>query len=471
MRHSTRRRGWGIWLGWACGLAVGIGCVLWANWLVRVNPFARLQEPVKDPTLGLTLRDVDLAYYKAGRLETKAHVASMSIRRDQQALSMDGITSGRYFPKSGDAVRYSAGRAQWDSLTHGLRVSDGARAWSKDYDLHADEFVLDTQKSQVSVENAVWGELMQGHVRAQGMLIDLNTHDFETGPIDWFGKLKLPQPGQADSSQETAWHIKAKSHSTHGNIRTLMDVWMSDGDTIVIADKAVQNIDTDMVTAEGHVRYFSSDADVSCDKVVIDRKQKHATLTGHPTMLIKAEDDTEVKEEEIPPFRPVVPEEIAKDRPPAPITEDGDDKKKLDDDLRSGKTIRKYPALVIADQIDYWYTKGDRHAVITGSPQARQSLPGGRWREIWAYSAFYDGEKDTLKLTSEAEKFEVRLKDSLGDDATGDWVQVSTKRDDDDASGGQIDGNFEVNKSELPEKGTGGSGGGGTTGGSSAGGG
>jgi LPS export ABC transporter protein LptC len=108
------------------------------------------------------------------------------------------------------------------------------------------------------------------------------------------------------------------------------------------------------------------------------------------------------------------------------------EEKKLDEELRNGKTLRKYPMVILCDQIEYWYGKGERHGHAIGSPQGRQELPGARWRDVWSTAADYDGEKDELTLMSTPGKIDVRMKNSKGDDVTALQLTVSTKEDADE---------------------------------------
>src|ERR1019366_3974108 len=92
---------------------------------------------------------------------------------------------------------------------------------------------------------------------------------------------------------------------------------------------------------------------------------------------------------------------------------------------------RRSPVRIGADRIVYWYKKGERHADITGSPQAQQELPEGRWRMAWSNHAKYDGEKETLTLISSPGLHDTRMKNSIGDDGTAAIYTFSTKDDDD----------------------------------------
>jgi lipopolysaccharide export system protein LptA len=234
---------------------------------------------------------------------------------------------------------------------------------------------------------------------------------------------------------------------------------------IIKANQVERNVKTDVVVATGNVSYFSKKVNLLCDKVTIYRKEKRAVLEGNVSMLIKPEDQEKLEEVALAPLRPIVPEEIANSRP-APPTEKSDQEKQLDDEVRSNQNRRKYPVQVLAAKIEYWYGEGSRRADITGAPQARQELPAGRWRQVWAYKAHYDGEKETLRLDSSPGHKETRIMTSLGDDIHANWFEVSTKEEDDAWSAEALDGIFVPDDNEIPKepgsdkkKGTGGGGG------------
>jgi hypothetical protein len=124
-----------------------------------------------------------------------------------------------------------------------------------------------------------------------------------------------------------------------------------------------------------------------------------------------------------------VPDDIAKNRPPAPAGK-ASNQKEIEEDIRSGKSLRKYPFTILADNIEYWYAKGSRHAVITGNPQGIQDMKEGHWRYIWTNKAFYDGENEKMKMVSTQGKQDTIIKNSLGDLLTADWIEFSTKEED-----------------------------------------
>jgi hypothetical protein len=122
--------------------------------------------------------------------------------------------------------------------------------------------------------------------------------------------------------------------------------------------------------------------------------------------------------------------------------ESPDERRRLDDELRSDETVRKYPATLYADQVEYFYGKGNRHGIATGSPQAQQELPGKRWRRVWAHHALYNGEKETLRLMPANSETRVRVKSSVGDDFLTTFFELSTQEGNNDQSYGPFDGQF-----------------------------
>jgi hypothetical protein len=178
-------------------------------------------------------------------------------------------------------------------------------------------------------------------------------------------------------------------------------------------------------------------------------------LTGNVFLLAKPKEEVpnyKPTEEELPPFKPMVPDEVKANRPPAPESGPSPDEKKLDDKLRDGGSLRDYPLVITGNEVEYWYRKGERRATIRGNPQARQDIPGGRWRHVWSYEAYYDGEKESLRAVSKAGERTVRIKNSLGDDLTGLSVTLSTKEGDSQYSGEKLKGTVTADAEDDPRE-------------------
>ena len=124
----------------------------------------------------------------------------------------------------------------------------------------------------------------------------------------------------------------------------------------------------------------------------------------------------------------------------------------MDDALRKTSNIRDYPAVMVAEKVEYWYGKGKRRAIITGKPQCLQDFPGDRWRRISGFIAHYDGEADTVKIESQQGKKEVVIKTSIGDVILARFG-IFPVAEDSDIQDWELDapeGKFRPRKEDLP---------------------
>lgn len=428
------------------GGALGVGYV---RHLMGIDPFAGFRRNASNQSdVAIKLNDVELKHYQEGQLISSAHVNELEISRDRQTFDLSGIVDGIYYGEEG-RIDFNADEAEWNSHKMQLMVTSGADIAHKDFDLRVPSFTFDRRTTVVSVPKEIVGRFLGGRISAKNFIYTTRDGTYRIGPALWVGGANIGQDGT-----RSKWTISAD-----GGVRSQRDIeiWenarAADGEIVVQGDKVERNVKTDVITATGNVLYFSQKANLACDKVVVHRKEKRAVLTGNVRMLIKPKDsmEREVKADpaEIPPFRPNVPDQIAASRP---ASQGSAEEKALDDEIRSGKTTRKYPAVVLADRVEYWYAKGNRRAEISGTPEASQQLTGNRWRKISAPKGVYDGEKEVLRLLGAEGKKDVRVKTSLGDDLVAYWFEFSTKEDDDTWSAGSPQGVVMADDDEIPRE-------------------
>jgi hypothetical protein len=437
------------------GVAISI---VYVKWLIQVDPFARFRPAVAGPldqSIGIRLEDSRFRNYEGSKLTAKGRVGRIDVRKDRHQFEFYDVSEGIAFGPRG-ALRFSAPRADYNSGLKLLRAAEGARIWNVDMDLKVGGFSYDERLASLRVPGRVTGRLREGQVVAEELRYAAESDSYETGPIEWEGPVELPvQEGGA--GRKVSWKIKAdRSFGLKDQVEEYVNAEATDGEVLVKAPRVRWDRKADVLEATGGVMYFGLDANLTCDKVTVYRKEKRAVLEGSVTMLVKPEDEERLEVVEIPPFRPAVPDEIAAERPQAP-ERTAEEQRKLEEEVRSTENLRKYPVSVLAARIEYWYKKGERRAEITGSPQAYQALPNGEWRRVWAPKAHYDGEKETLRLISSEGKKDTRLMTSLGDDAVATWFQVSTKKDNSGESEGfQVEGTFVVTEEdERPSRGSG----------------
>jgi hypothetical protein len=431
------------------GLAVlGVLGILYVQELAKIDPFAALRHPTTglDDRIGIRLEDVSLRHYHGKDLVTKAMVDRVDITRDRSRFHLYGIHDGVYRGEKA-TVRFASETGEWNDARRVLEVKKGTRIQSEDFDLEVPTFNYRQSKATLHVPGEIKGKLAKGVVQASNFVYNLNDRSYSAGPVHWSGELALKLQDDGNP-KPTKWAIKGASWNVKGKLEVFTDGIADSGDTIIKAPHIERHSETDVVTATGGVQYASKKALMTCDKVVVYRKEKRAILTGNVQMLIKPKDQQDkVLMVDIPPFRPVVPDSIAANRPTPAKTEQ---QKKNEDDLRSGKSVRKYPITVVCEKIEYWYAKDNEHAVITGNPQARQDLPDGLWRHVSTNNAYYDGKLETLKLMSAEGASDTRMRNSKGDDLTMTWIQVSTKDDDDEMSAENVRGSIFGDEEDEP---------------------
>lgn len=413
----------------AVGIVAG---VMWAQWILTTDPFAQLRRGAPEglsEEIGVRLKGVDVKMYEHGTLVGSAKVGTLDIRRDRNRLAFHEVADGMYRGADGE-FRFASPAATYDSSFRRLEVGSGGRIWNEDMDLKVLGAVYQGSTQVLQTSGLITGRFMDGSIEAENLLYRLDTGAYRVGPITWVGEVEIPAVRRQDKPQTQKWTIKALGAArAKGDLEFYENVEATDGEVIVKAPKGSLNRKTDVFEATGPVEYFGIEANLRCDKIVIFRAEKRAVLTGNVTLVVKPKENQKLEVMEIPPFRPVVPEEVAKNRPqPQSAT---DSQRKDDDEVRSGQTIRKYPILIAAEKIEYWYAEGSRRAIITGKPQARQELPEGRWRHLWAPRGLYDGEEDTLRMIGAEGKREVRIMTSVGDDLVAEWFEVATAAEED----------------------------------------
>jgi lipopolysaccharide export system protein LptA len=414
--------------------ATAVGSIFYLQEFAKIDPLVNMakQGATSPDQLGINLGQVHLVQYRGATKVVDANVEKVFIPANRSQYYLDNVSKGTFFSE-GKKVNFSAPKVVWNASRRMMTADHTARIWNNDVDLKTALFRINEREQSLYVPGKIEGKLFKGKLVANNFRYDMPTQSAKFGPVEWQGELalNLQDDGPAVRKQ---WKITSEGgdFSVKNKVKTFTKGTATDFDIIVKADKIVHEEETDLVTATGHVKYFSPKANLSCEKAVIYRKEKRAILTGAVDMLVKAKDkQTKAEVVEIPPFRPVVPREVSEERPDAPPVKDPK-QSQADDDVQNAKNLKNYPTAITAEKIEYWYGKGNRHAIITGSPKARQDLPEGRWRHMEAHQALYNGETDFLTLLSREGKADARARTSVGDDIIAEKVVVSTKENDDD---------------------------------------
>ncbi len=422
------------------GVGIGIGAVTlitYFQWFVALDPFANYRRKANtDPSkeVGVRMKNVRFDIFDDSKKIASCDVGRVEIRRDRQLTELFNIRNGQMATEEGN-FQFESGRGNFAQPTKLFTMQQGARFWNEDVDLSTEAFLYYQKVRRIESSGKIQGKFYGGMIVAEHFEYLPLKDEASAGPVEWTGNLaaNLQDVPGIEETKQRQWSVRGEIYSRKGDVQIFKKGWASDGEVILTADLVVHNNKTDVITATGNVKYFSGRSNMLCEKAVVYRKERRAELTGNVTMLVKPKEQEKLEETTIPPFRPIVPETIAGARPQAPKTAD---EKKQDDELRQNNA-RKYPTQILAEKIEYWYKKGSRHAVITGSPKAQQDLPGGRWRTISTTRAEFDVETDWLKLISSPDKKTTRMRTSLGDDLVAKWLRVSTKEGGEDEMEGE----------------------------------
>ncbi len=412
--------------------------------------FAKASSDV-DESIGIRMDGVDLRDYKGAKLVSSAHARRIDIRKDRQGVNLYDVTSGVYNGTKG-RFTYNAKVAIWNLLSKQVTVNKNVDVQNKDFDLHARGLVYDDRLGVMKISGWVTGKLYKGDLEANLVRYNMDSGAAEAGPVTWKGEVDLGKQEDTDVKPRR-WEVKGahmKSLGSDSDTYIYDKATAQDGELIVVAPIVEQNRKTDVLTAKGGIEYYSAKADILADKCVIYRKEKRTVLIGHVIMFMKpkSQENDPPKIEKLPDFKPVTPEQVVAKHASKPV--DKDAQKSMEDEIRSSKNLRDFPMVVVSDKVEYWYAKGNRHATITGNPQGRQTLKADEWRHLWSHEAYYDGQKETLKLVSTASKKDTLMKNSLGDAFFAVDMLVSTKENDDQMDMSEPEGAFIASDDEIP---------------------
>jgi lipopolysaccharide export system protein LptA len=399
-----------------------------------------------DDKPALEMRNFLWQAHDGPRLVAQARVGRVESDQSRDEVVLHDVADGRYHAEDGQSFGFVARQAVYYSQRRVLSSDQGGRVFGDEFDVTVPRFRYDPGTGRLTGAGPVVGTLGQGSVKAVGIAYRPGAGTLALTGLVWQGQ--PPQQGP-----KRTWRFTTPKDSVttvKGPVTTMKDVTATDGEVTVKASAAEYNRDTDVLVATGKVSYFGLDVNATSDKAVVYRKERRVLLTGNVDLLVKPKADRGLRETEIPPLEPVVPPDVAAQRPKP------EQDKRKQDMLRDSATLRNYPLAITAGQVEYWYAEGSRRAVLTGSPQARQSLGPDMWRVVWAHRAEYDGEKERIKLLGEPGGGKVRLVNSLGDDMSALWIDASTKEGEDDLSAAALEATMPVDEDELPREGSGG---------------
>lgn len=411
--------------------------------LASFDPFSKFTGKWSDPfgnNIGSVMDNVDIGVYEKGLPVVTFRTNRLTIRRDKQFLQLQSVSNGKIYEKGKPTANFYAGLASYDRAKEQVNVSRGATLAAADYTLQTAALVLDRGTKTIKAESGVSGTYKNGTLSAATFRLDFGGRKASATNIVWKGKVRFQNKTQDTRDVQIR---SPRFEQTSESVYVYYDAEASDRDSIMRAKKITWDQKDDVITLEGSCEYYGPDAIISAPKVVVYHKEKRAVATGEVRMFVKPQKQKGVlAAEPIPPAQPVLPPGMKQ-----PLGAEDTLKKQqqeIDDELRSGKSFRKYPVIVTCNKIEYTYSKGNKKAIISGSPRARQQLRAGSWRELTAPKAIYEEEKELLTLLSEVGGRDVKMTNSAGDSFTAEKLEISTVEGQERLSGTRLEGVIKV---------------------------
>ncbi|MCC6404477.1 MAG: hypothetical protein IT207_10765 [Fimbriimonadaceae bacterium] len=437
--------------------AVLLGFGAWQGYLVGkkalgADPMAEFRAEADPDAPAVEMRVNQWQAHDGDRLVATAKVAKISSDASRDTVTLSRVRDGVYRTKEGRAFGFDAQSVVYYSEQGALTGSGGARVHTADFDVNTPTFRFEPKESWLRSDGPIRGTLLKGSVKASRL-----AYFPQDGTLRLTGLLWQGQPPQQKG--RTNWRFTTSPESVttiKGPVSKFTKVTATDGEVTVKADTAEYNRETDVLLATGNVTYYGKELNATARKATVFRKERRVLLQGTVDLLVKPRAKRGIEVVEVPPVTPLVPENLSAGRPrPEQAPEKANP-------LRESQSLREYPMAITAETVEYWYSEGSRRAVLSGAPQARQSLGPDAWRVIWANKAQYDLEAERIKLTGTPDR-KVRMVNSLGDDYVATWVDASTKEGDDDLSAAGVEATIVIEDGEVPAESSGSTGGGGSS--------
>jgi lipopolysaccharide export system protein LptA len=427
------------WVNNAIGAAAIVAVPLAVGGLrgfLSQDPFGYFDDRWAEPfggKVGSVMRDVRAEVFEKGERKASFVAGQVDIRRDKQFLDLFGLRDGKVYENDVARASFSAERATFNAAEEMMMIFGGANVKSKEFDLSTPEAKLDIRNKRAVMSKGIEGTAFKGSVKAGKLELGFRTGTHRAENVEWRGK---PPVQGISQSREVQFRADEVEFTSDPDVVVYRDAEAIDENALMRAKKVTYDSKADVVTLEGDAEYYGAEVIVSAPKVVVYRKQERALANGGVYFLVKPEGEKGIPIEQKQPAQPVLPPGLEQ---PENV-----------DELRSSKNLRRFPVVVTANAVEYFYKKGGRKAIMTGEPKALQQLRAGSWREVTAPRAEYEEEQEILNLFSSGEGKDVRMKNSAGDDFVAFSVRIGTTSGKETMFGKGIEGVMKVRDDEVP---------------------
>jgi len=435
-------------LGFILFLLTTPALVAGIRYLLSIDPFARYSAAYANPLgagIGSVITDANVTVFEGNEKILAFDVSRIEIHRNQQYFLLRDVHDGIVWDKGKEKAKFRAGDASYDSRKEFVEVRGSPKLVFEEGELSASVVEIFRNEKRMVVTEGVDGTYKKGEIHAASLIYDWENRYGIVEGFSWKGPIEFPQEKTVKRRLILVRGERFESFTNPDRVVFYYNAEAIDQDSLLRARKITHDRENDIIVAEGECEYHAPDAFMLAPKVTIYNKEKRAVITGDVRLTIKPEKEKgRLPSSVLQPAKPNLP-------PGVKSTEklSSEEQKKTEEELRSGKTVRKYPIVITCRNIEYFYQKGSKRAIITGSPVARQELRNNAWREITGPRAIYEEEKEILTLKSTPGMREVVMKNSLGDEFHVETLVISTKEGDERITGYGAEGSLRLREEEI----------------------
>lgn len=372
------------------------------NWLQQIDPFARFNPLYAQAGMGdvfVRFTETDVLARQLNRPLWRMKVQRADLSRDRQRWLLDGVREAVLYDDGQPLWRLKAEQAQYEGASRFLQVRD-AYLRGKPVQLYCSQLTWRDQTRELQCVGIIRGALRDGEfiatalrylgreqrLIAEGVNLTVRTAQ---NPVAFLQK--EPQSSEKLAKTRRVEVTFRRLEEQQGKTRIGEGLVIRDGDTLMTADRAEQDIEAQVIYATGNLRVTDPRVEISADKLTIELKTKRALLEGNVQILVKP------KQSEAQNAQPV------------------------SEETRSLKTEMREPVQITCDRAENLYQ--EKVVTLTGNLKMVQVLKeSGKTRTLTAQKAVYNSRTEQVQLVGE-----VHGVDEKGQELFAPEILVSVK--------------------------------------------
>lgn len=373
--------------------------------LQQIDPFARFNPLYAQAGMGDTLVRFTHIEVLARQLDQplwRMQVMRADLSRDRQRWQLEGVQEAVLYAEGKPSWRLHARYATYEGASRYLQVFNASLS-SDTITLQCDLVSWQDHTRQLRCAGRIRGTLRDGEFAASSLhylgseqrIVAEGVRLLVRTDLQLANLLQTPATASNGAPARNTRRVEItfrRLEEQQGKTRIGEGLVIRDGDTTITADRAEQDIEAQIIRAQGNLRVTDPRVDITADRLTIELKEKRALLEGNVQIVVKPKEDTSAP-------------------PPA-------------EESRSLRTEMRQPVQITCDRAENLYQK--KVITLSGNLKMVQLLKeSGKTRTLTAQKAVYNSRTEQVQLVGE-----VHGVDEKGQEFTAPEMLVSVKEGD-----------------------------------------